>query len=411
MSSQEHNAELATSDEALTADPEWLRPLRDEFPICRHAAYFQTGTLAPLARSVKQAVVEALEAEGDAGICGSAALADLFARAEAARAGLATFLGAGAEQLAWTGNTSLAIRYVLNAVRWQPGDRILLTDTEHVGTRNAVRALTECCGVEPVIVPAGSTQEQFLDALATTLAATDRLRLLFLSHVSCQDGRCLPVASAIDAAHAAGVPVALDGAQSAGQLPVDVGELGCDFFIGSGHKWLLGPHGTGYLYARDVASFSAPFSLVPENVLQGQSDGTPTMKPRLEIGTESVALKVGVGAAVRLLQSIGLTRAQDQVRHLTRMLRDGLARMPGVQLLAEGYASEMSGITAFVVDDLDVRTMRQLTDDLWEHAGVVVKTQLDNESIRVSIACFNTQREVQRLLDALPDSLARVRSR
>ena len=396
-----------------SGDPDWFQPLRDQFPICAHAAYFQTGTLAPMARSVRQAVVGALEQEGDAALCGSAALADFFARAESARGHLSSFLGTTPEHIAWTGNTSLAIRYILNSITWQPGDRILLTDTEHVGTRNAIRALSEIAGVEPVVVRAGTNEDQFLTSLTEYLAVSDRTRLLFMSHVSCQDGRCLPIEGAIAFAHAAGIPVAIDGAQSAGQLPVDLDELSCDFFIGSGHKWLLGPHGTGYVYARNVAAFAPSFSLVPDNLLQVQrvnDAANPLMKPLVEIGTESVALKIGIDAAITLLETVDLARAHDHVCRLSLLLRDGLTQIPSIHLVADGYARTMSGITAFVVDDVEVSSLRRLTDDLWQRAGVVVKTQLDSEAIRISVARFNSVEDVQHLLDAVPDSLARARS-
>ncbi|HET9014893.1 MAG TPA: aminotransferase class V-fold PLP-dependent enzyme [Thermomicrobiaceae bacterium] len=409
MAPSETTAGVGNSRGRPPLEGDWQEDLRAQFPICDRAAYFQTGTLCPLAGPVRDAVDGCLDQEGDAGLTGSAALAAMFADAEAARARLASFLGARPEQIAWTSNTSLAIRYVLDATPWQPGDRILTTDTEHVGTRSALAALTERHGVEPVVVPAGRDTDEVLGRLEQALREPDRIRLLFLSQVSCQDGRCLPVHEAVERAHRAGVAVAIDGAQSAGQLPVDLARLGCDYFVGSGHKWLLGPHGIGYLYVRDEAGYWPAFSLVPRPASEDVTgaDAIP-LRRRIEIGTESLALRAGLDAALRLLDAAGLERIGRHVRGLRRTLVEGLGEIPGVEVLAPRYGAEASGIVAFRVDGYDLGALQRAVDALWESASVVVKAQQDSAAIRVSLAGFNTGDEVARLIAAIPAALGRV---
>ena len=154
--------------------------------------------------------------------------------------------------MAWTYNTTTASRLAIMGVDWQAGDRLAVSDVEHVSTMRAAAGLAQSRGVETTVIPSTEPGEPGYAGSGFFLEQLDRLltpahRMLVISHVSNIDGRRLPVAEAARIARARGVRTLVDGAQSLGIFPVDAGEIGADFYSGSVHKWLLGPPGIGFL--------------------------------------------------------------------------------------------------------------------------------------------------------------------
>jgi selenocysteine lyase/cysteine desulfurase len=338
-----------------------------------------------------------LDDAGSVRLAGTQDFAACHQRAEAARAHLAAFLNVKPEQIGWTSNTSLALRHALDQVDWQPGDVLISTDAEHVGTRAARDGLSARSDVRHAIVPACEGDDAFLSAFAETLNRESGARMALLSHVSCQDGRRLPIKEAVVLAHKAGVPVAIDAAQSIGQFPVDVTDIGCDWCVSSGHKWLLSPPGLAYVIAKDVRSFRSRF-LLPASI-----DGTSEdpMARRLEIGIEGWATRAGLDVGLTLLESIGLDHLEAYVSSLSDRLRDGLATLPRYEVVTPRGCGASSGITSFTVAGGDPDATRATVDTLWNRERIFVKYQPERPVIRVSIAAFNTAEEIDRLLAAL----------
>ena len=226
-----------------------LEELRADIALTRACAYFQTGSEGPVADSTQRVLVRALQDENHAALLGPDAYAALAEEAERARGALAALIGVAPEEVAWLSNTASAVRYAVASLPWQPGDRLAISSVEHVSTRTLARGVEQITGRATTVIPAGSGDdyrpERFLAALAEHL--TPDHRLVILSHVSCLDGRRLPVAEAARLAQSRGVKVLVDGAQAVGQFPVDAGAIDAEFYAGSLHKWLLGPAGLGYL--------------------------------------------------------------------------------------------------------------------------------------------------------------------
>lgn len=387
---------------ATGVEPAWQPAFRAEFPILERLTYFQTGSLSPLANSVRAATIDMLDDAGNLRLAGQREFAACCQRAEDARAHLARFLNVAPGQIGWTSNTSLAIRHAFAQIDWRPGDVLITTDAEHVGTRAAQDGLAARFGVRSAIVPATNGDDAFLDAFAETLERETSARLVFLSHVSCQDGRRLPVKEAARLAHAAGVPVAVDAAQSIGQFPVDLADLDCDWCLASGHKWLFSQPGLAYVIAKDVRAFKTDF-LLPA-VIDGSSE--LPMSRRMEIGIEGWAARAGLDAGLTLLEAIGMAEIEGYVAGLSERLRAGLAAMPNCELLTPRGFGESSGITSFMVAGGDEARTRAVVDGLWERERIFVKYQIERPMVRVSVAAFNTADEIDRLLTTLEPLVA-----
>jgi selenocysteine lyase/cysteine desulfurase len=382
--------------------PIWQPAFRAEFPLPEGVTYLQTGSLSPLANSVRAATIDMLDDAGARRIAGTQEFASCHRRAEDVRAHLAAFLGVTPEQIGWTSNTSLAIRHAFAQIDWRPGDLLITTDTEHIGTRAACDGLAARFDVRTVVVPEGVDDDAFLYAFTETLRAHPAARLVFLSHVSCQDGRRLPVAEVVRLAHAAGIPVAIDGAQAVGQFPVDVAAIGSDWYLGSGHKWLFSPPGLAYVIARNVAAFRSDF------LLPAPSTGADLpMGRRMEIGIEGWAVRAGLDAGLRMLETIGMREIERYVAGLSARLRAGLAALPNCALLTPAEPGRSSGITGFTVANADPDRTRFVVDAAWERARIHIKYQVERPAVRVSVAAFNTAAEIDRLLDLLASTLAK----
>jgi selenocysteine lyase/cysteine desulfurase len=385
-----------TTLEAI-APPAWQPAFRAEFPVLERLTYLQSGSLTPLANSVRAATIDMLDDAGNFRLAGQVEFAGCHQRAEAARAHLASFLNTRPEQIGWTSNTSLAIRFALGQIDWKPEDVLISTDMEHVGTAAALAGLAARWGVRHALVPTADGDDAFLGAFAETLRREPGARLVFLSHVSCRDGRRLPVKEAVRLAHAAGIPVAIDGAQAVGQFVVDVAAIGADWYLGSGHKWLFSPPGLAYVIAKDAKSFRSDF-LLPASI-DGSSD--LPMGRRMEIGIEGWASRAGLDAGLTMLETIGMSEIEGYVAGLSGHLRDGLAEMPGLALVTPSEFGCSSGITSFTVAGGDSDLTHAVVDAAWEKERIYIKYQFERPVVRVSIAAFNTGDEIDRLLNVL----------
>jgi selenocysteine lyase/cysteine desulfurase len=263
-------------------------------------------------------------------------------------------------------------------------------------------------GIEIGVIPSDDAGALDADALADLL--DDRVRLVAITHVPTHGGLVNPAAAVGRVCRAAGVPFLLDACQSVGQLPVDVDEIGCDALSATGRKYLRGPRGTGFLYVRrsvaeaiepvgaDLvgATWTAPdaYALAPGARRFAQYEGP-------------YAAQLGLGAALRYLQDLGIRDVADRIGALAASLRERLAAVPGVRVTDSGH--ERCGIVTCTVDG---RSPTELRDALRaQRINVSVSaagsTLLDmsarglTEVLRASVHAYNTDAELDRFTAAL----------
>jgi selenocysteine lyase/cysteine desulfurase len=318
-----------------------------------------------------------------------------------AREEAAALIGAHPQEISLQENTTAGRNAVIWGLRLRPGDEVCTTDLEHPSLavpllyarrRRRVR-------LRPVHIDPSDDGERILEAFRRAVGL--RTRLVAISHVAYGTGQLLPLPQIAEEAHRRGALVLVDAAQSVGQMPVNVREMGCDFLAFPGHKWLLGPAGTGVLYIRRelvphleppwVAHRAAHRYALPHR-LQPASDDIA----KFELTTRSVPLWAGFLAALGFARSLGLEEVATHVRSLARHAARGLAAVPGVSLV--GPQEPQTGLLSFRLAGVEAEVVTAL---LWQWGRVVARTVPSLRATRLSLHCFNTPQEVEQVVEVV----------
>jgi len=362
--------------------------LRADIPACEECVFLNTGASGPSPRRVVDAVTGFHERHKLAAPCGEG-MYDLASETrERARDSIAGFLGASPGEIALTRNTAEGINHVATGIDWEPGDVVVRTDLEHPAGELPWQRMADRYGVE---VRELETERGRLD-LDDLKEAVAGARLLCVSSIAWNYGTRLPVEEIVDIAHDAGARVLVDAVQSPGQEPVDVSEWGAEFVAGSGHKWLLGAWGSGFLYVdSDALDTLHPDRIGYFSVTREAESGyefAPDAS-RFELGTTALAPYVGLAESVALFEELGLDTVQGRVDRLTDRLKEGL----GERLLSPRDSE--TGLVTFAVDDPEATTERLAAE------GIRVRPIPDPHACRASVHAFNTAGDIDALLDAL----------
>lgn len=359
--------------------------LRADIPAFESCAYLNTGASGPSPRHVVDAVAEA-QRRHEFDVCTVDHYTAAENRGDDAREAIAGHIGAKPADIALTASTGDSISRIANAIDWSPGDRVVRTDLEHPSGVLPWRRLTEA-GVEVTTLscPDGRLP------MAAYREAIEDARLVCLSSESWVHGTQLSIAEAVEIANDAGAITVVDAVQTVGQHPLDVDEWGADVVCASGHKWLLGPWGTGFLYV-------APESLEqfrPRHIgYRGATDPTGAgleYKPdasRFEISTSALAPYAGLVEAIETIESIGFGTIEGRIERLTDRLKAGLDDRC---LSPPEYES---GLVVFEVEHTE-RFLERAHD-----AGVVVR-EIPTGDVRASVHVFNTSEDIDALLELL----------
>ena len=331
---------------------------------------------------------------------------------EGARVRVAAYLGiADPAELIWTSGTTQALNLV--AASWgganlRPGDEVLLTVMEHHSNLVPWQLVAQRTGA--VLRFLDLDEQERLDLSGIDGMITPRTRIVSVCHVSNALGAINPVRELAARAHDVGAVMVVDGAQSAPHLPVDLGELGCDFFAFSGHK-MCGPTGIGGLWGRrDLLENMPPIQGggdMIDRVELERSTYAP-LPQRFEAGTPNIAGVVGLGAAVDYLAGVGRDGMLAHERQLLAYALERLREIPELRVLGPRELEERSGVISFTLADIHphdlatildsegvaIRAGHHCTQPLMRRLGV-------SATARASFHLYNDTTDVDRLVDAL----------
>jgi len=297
---------------------------------------------------------------------------------------------------------------VLNGLDLGGGDRIVTTSVEHSSGMVPAYYLRERRGVDLTIVPMAATDAPaaILERLAGALG--DGARLIILSEISYSTGQLLPLAEIVEAAHRAGARVLVDGAQTAGQVPIDVRATGVDYYAIPSHKWLCGPDGLGMLYVRsDLITALEPAAMSGRAAasydLEGQFEAQRERITKFELTTVSGALIAGTIAAIEQHLESGPQAVFDRVRELARYAERRFDGVEGVVVTSPRSEDARSGLFCFRVEGEEAA---RVSAYLQREAKVVCRAVREYDAVRLSLHVFNSEADIERVAEAVERAIA-----
>lgn len=345
---------------------------------------------------------------------------DLERLLDEARAALALFVNCRAADLAPVPNATFALATILNCTPLRPGDEILITDHEYQSLHNEldrVCARTGARAVKAAVPFPIRSEDQVVDAVVG--AMTERTRLVFISHVTSATALVFPVDRIVRECHRRGIDVVVDGAHAPGQVPVDVSALRPTYWVCSGHKWLCGPRGSGFMYVRpDRQNLIRPICL-SSRAHKVRPDRSLFLRDFDYLGTDDRTTLLAVPAAIACMGRIYtggwpalMRRNHDLVMEGRRMLCEAIeTECPAPQT--------MIGCMATVpLPDPPAHLMNRptlyddaLQDALVERHGIVVPVwrwgPTNKRVIRISAQVYNSVEQYAKLATSLREELAR----
>ena len=328
---------------------------------------------------------------------------------EDSRRKVARFLNAASDdEIVFTRNSTEAINLVASGIgqSLKAGDEIILTELEHHANIVPWYFLKEQKGVVLRVVPMKA--DRSLDMSAFEKLLSPKTKFVAVTQMSNALGTIVPVADIVKKAHAVGSKVLIDGSQAVVHLDVDVQEIGCDFYVFTGHK-LYGPTGIGVLYGRaDVLDALPPYQGGGEMIDQVSFDKITFKEPpaRFEAGTPAIVEAIGLGAAIDYLGGLDTEAIHEHEQMLLQEAENRFAAVKGVTVFST--APERAAILSFSIDKVHPYDVASVFDQLGiavragNHcAQPAMKTLGVQATVRASFAFYNTMDDVERLMEGV----------
>jgi L-cysteine/cystine lyase len=361
-----------------------LNAVRSGLPVLERLAYLNAGTNGPLPRRTVDVMVETLQRDLREGRSSKPYFESMLAGREELRASLARILNTAPENIALANSTTEGCNVIITGLGVGPGDEVVTTDSEHPGLFGGLKA----SGADLRVV---ELKDRPADAALAALEAaiSERTRLIALSHISWLTGAVFPVRELAGR----GIPLLVDGAQGAGAIPVDVEEIGCDFYTVSAQKWLLGPDVTGALYIRPewVDKLRLTFPSYGSWDWEAEIRYTPKQTAgRFDPGWIPLASVAGLAESLAFAEEAGEDRF-DHARAQAERLRDLLSER--CELVTE---PAQATLVTWRAEGDSAETVERLAA-----AGVVVRDLPGLGWVRASCGFWTSDEDLDRLVAAL----------
>ena len=381
---------------ARTTSPDAGNFPANEYLFADGITYLNTGTLGPCRRETIEASMKAWEELESLPVkfypsVGSRELA------EKTRTTAAKFLGCDLSEILITTSTTNGMNAVAQGLRLKSGDRIVASDQEHGGGLHCWEYFEKYYGVyiDKVVIPRGEfNPESILSGISK--AIKKETRVITVSHVCSSTGLRMPVAEISALARSKGILCIVDGAQSAGAIRVNVKELGCHAYATSGHKWLMGPKGTGLLYiSKDAQPAIRPMQF--EESYNTYTGGN---------GVVNLACILGLDNAITYLDSVGIAKVEDHNMSIRNRLYERLQNVPNMTIVSPPpgpLASPM--LTCLLSDKFDRQAFVKMLLDKYKVSIRPTHKEFGFNGIRFSMHIFNTAKEVDHAAGILRNEL------
>jgi selenocysteine lyase/cysteine desulfurase len=377
-------------------DEAYWSNVRQLFPLTRERIYLNNGTLGPSPYPVIEAVRQGMMKSDEYGDYGGY---------EDCINSIAAFTGSDKNEIALTHNVTEGINIACWGVPLKRRDEVIISDQEHVGNALPWLNRQKLHGIVLKTFTPAPTAAETLERIAALI--TKKTRVIAVPHIPCTQGQILPVKEICTLAREKGIYSCIDGAHGPGMLPLNLHDMGCDTYASCGHKWMLGPKGTGFLYVR--AGFGAV--LQPYFVGGGSAGGdwdivhSPGYMPpyadsahRYFGGTQSLGLSMGVTASIDFLESIGMGNVNRRIKYLGNYVQQGLLSLGDkIELITPAEEQSYCGVNSFRIKDVPYNEFYKTCFQNNIRVRAVPENGID--CIRVSTHIYNNRQEVDSLID------------
>jgi L-cysteine/cystine lyase len=377
---------------------------RQRFPALRQGQYFNYGGQGPMAQSSLDAIAQAHQHIQTLGPFSMAVNQWMMAEAAATREVMAAELGVPTTSLTLTEDVTVGCNIPLWGMSWQAGDHILLSDCEHPGVIAAVQEIGRRFGVTFSTCPLLETVNggDPVTTIAQYLQPTTRL--LLISHIFWNTGQVLPLQAITHLCHSQPTPVRVlvDAAQSVGMMPLNLAELGVDFYAFTGHKWWCGPAGLGGLYVNPATLDHLHPTFIGWRSITTDAQANPTgWKPngqRFEVATSDYPLYAGLRTAIALQNDWGTaTQRYHRLVELSQRLWHHIQAIPSLRPVRQTPPD--SGLVSFWVLDQGEPspTLHRTLVETLERQGTFLRTLLNPNCVRACLHYLTLESEVDHL--------------
>jgi L-cysteine/cystine lyase len=374
---------------------ERLAAVREALPATSAGIYLNAGSVGPLPAETHRAMLIQAERDLATGRSSPDDFAELLQRMDEARAAVAAIARADPREVALTHSTTEGMNIASWSLDWRAGDRAVTTRFEHVGGLGPLYVLRDRLGVELVMADLGDGADDEQTLATLDAAISPGTKLVSISHVAWTSGLLLPIARIVELAHERGALVAVDGAQAIGAIPVDVGELGADFYSIPAQKWLLGPEGAAALHVgpgvieRVRQTFAGHFSYASHD-LTGAAEPHPDAR-RFETSGFNRPSVVGMARSLAWLSMyVGLDWVYERGTRLARATAARLAAIPGVTVVTP--AERMATLVTFRIAGWPSETA---FEEISRRSFAIFRTVPD-DALRISVGFYNSEEELER---------------
>ena len=383
---------------------------RRDTPGASRVAHLNNAGAALPPSQVTEAVIAHLRREAEFG--GYEAAEAAAEHIEATYPAIARLIGCGVDEVAVVENATRAWDMAFYAMSFKPGERILTSHAEYASNVIAFLQVARRTGaVVEVVDDDQHGQLCVADLRRRVSGGGGEVKLIAMTHVPTQGGLINPAEQVGAVAREAGVPFLLDACQSVGQLPINVDRIGADLLSATGRKFLRGPRGTGFLYVRRTLLDQLEPPFLDMHAATWTAPERYEIRPdarRFESWETNYASKIGLGVAINYALSWGLDAIEARVTALADGLRERLAALDGVHVHDQGL--RRCAIVTFTVDGVSARAVQRRLAESAVNTSVSVASsaRLDlprrglSELVRASVHYYNTDDELDRLVNALP---------
>ena len=377
-----------------------IEVVRAQIPALDKSIYMNTGGTGPVPTFVANEIAETYRRMSELGPDLPEIRGPIKAELERARQVSADLFNVSTDEIAMMRAISEGMSTVAWGLDWSPGDEVIVTSEEHPTGMLVWLNLAERRGITVKHLDIATDKSELLFRLSGLI--TDRTRLLSMSHVTTDTGTRLPAKEICQLAHTREVPVLLDGAQSVGQFPIDLGDIDCDFYACTGHKWVLGGWGTSIFYIRQewISKLNVSWSGAGAGTWDRDTDELVLDETahRFEFGGRHDPLYAAMAKGIEFVGDVGLANVEARSLHLTDRIKAALAEIPGASLRSPEPRDFSTGIVTFSVDGLSGADLNRRMFDRWRILG---RPSLNDTAMRLSCAFFNSDQEVATVIGAV----------